>query len=53
MTIHGVRGVVVTSIAKAGGALLTLPPDLEVLDVRFEAQGSTQLRAIALVTGTK
>jgi hypothetical protein len=53
VTINGVHRVVVTSIAKAGGALLTLPPDLEVLDVRFEAQGSTQLRAIALVSGTK
>ncbi len=49
VTINGVHRVVVTSIAKAGGALLTLPPDLEVLDLRFEAQGSTQLRAIALV----
>lgn len=49
VTINGVHRVVVAAIAKAGGALLTLPPDLEVLEVRFEAQGSTQLRAIALV----
>ncbi len=53
VTINGVHRVVVTSIVKAGGALLTLPPDLEVFDVRFEAQGSTQVRAIALVTGAK
>lgn len=49
VTINGVHRVVVTAIAKLGGALLVLPPQLEVLELCFEAQGTAQAPAIALV----
>jgi hypothetical protein len=41
--------VTIASIARLGGAILVFPPALELLDLRFEAQGIAQSRAIALV----
>lgn len=49
VTINGVHKVTVPSIPKLGDVIISLPADLEVLDVRFEATGSVTARTIGLV----
>jgi hypothetical protein len=49
VTVNGVHKATVPSIPKLGGALIKLPGDLEVLDVRMEATGAVSARTIGLV----
>jgi hypothetical protein len=47
--INGVHTVKIDGVPKGGGAMIKLPTDLQILDVRFEAQGSFQTHGIMLV----
>lgn len=49
VVINGVHRVAIASIAQLGGASITLPPDLELLDIRLEAGGTAQARGVVLV----
>lgn len=49
VTINGVHRAVVQIIVREGAAVVALPAGLELLDLRFEAQGSVQLRSIGLL----
>jgi hypothetical protein len=49
VVINGVHRATIASIPKLGGAILTLPPGLEIFDVRLEAVGAAQSRTIGLL----
>ena len=49
VVVNGVHKAKIELIPKSAAALVSLPPDLEVLDLRFEALGSVQCPGIALI----
>lgn len=49
VVINGVHRCTVDSIAKLGGAIVPLPEDLEILDIRLDALGTVQARGVMLV----
>jgi hypothetical protein len=49
VTINGVHKVTISSIPKLGDVIINLPPDLELMDIRFQATGSVTARTIGLV----
>ncbi|MBL9030598.1 MAG: hypothetical protein JNM80_02685 [Phycisphaerae bacterium] len=49
ITINGVHKARLESVAKLGAAVIPLPSDLEVLEVRFEAEGTASVRTIGLI----
>jgi hypothetical protein len=49
VVVNGVHKAKIELIPKSAAALVSLPPDLEILDLRFEALGSVQCPGIALI----
>ncbi len=49
VTINGVHQATVAAIPKLGAVIVTLPADLEVLDVRLQATGAVSARTIGLM----
>jgi|GEM_PF-2293718 len=49
VVINGVHRAVIDAIPQLGAAIVKLPPDLEILDIRLEAGGTAQARGIVLV----
>lgn len=47
--INGVHRCTIDAIAKLGGAIVPLPADLEILDIRLDALGTAQVRGVMLV----
>ena len=47
--INGVHRTKIPAIAQLGGAIVTLPPGLQILDLRLEAEGTAQARGVVLV----
>ena len=48
--LNGTLTVELPATAKDAGCLVTLPPDLDVLEVRVEAKGDTRLRGLHLLS---
>jgi hypothetical protein len=49
VVVNGVHRAKVDSIPKGAAAIIALPADLEILDIRFEAEGTAQTPGIALL----
>lgn len=49
LVINGVHRASITAIAQLGAAMVTLPPDLKILDIRLEAGGTAQARGMVLL----
>jgi len=49
VVINGVHRITIPAIAQLGGAVVTLPQDLQILDLRLEADGLAQIRGVVLV----
>jgi hypothetical protein len=49
VVINGVHKAKIELLPKSAAALVSLPPDLEILDLRFEALGTAQIPGIALI----
>ena len=49
VVINGVHRAVVPAIDKYGAAIVTLPPDLEIVDLRLQADGTAQARGVVLL----
>jgi hypothetical protein len=49
VVINGVHKATIASIEKLGAAVVTLPPDLELMDLRLEATGAASARSVTLV----
>ncbi|HVR76666.1 MAG TPA: hypothetical protein VMT52_20215 [Planctomycetota bacterium] len=49
VVINGTHRAAIPAIAQLGAAAIALPPDLEVLDIRLEAGGTAQARAVVLL----
>lgn len=49
VVINGVHRCTIDAIAKMGGAIVPLPADLEILDIRLDAVGTAQARGVMLV----
>ena len=47
--INGVHKATIPVIAQLGSAIVKLPPGLEILDLRLEAEGTAQARGVVLV----
>lgn len=48
LVINGVHRIRVEAVAAQGAVVVALPPDLDLLDLKFEALGSIQSRGISL-----
>ncbi len=49
VVINGVHRANIAAIAQLGAAIVHLPPDLEILDLRLEAVGTVQARGVVLL----
>lgn len=49
MISNGVHRAVIPAIAQYGAAQITLPPDLEILDLCLQAESTAQARAVVLL----
>lgn len=49
VTINGLHQATIASIPKAGGALVTFPEGLQILDLRLQAVGAVSARTIGLM----
>lgn len=49
VVVNGVHRAAIDAIPQLGAAIVKLPPDLEILDIRLEAGGSAQARGVVLV----
>jgi hypothetical protein len=49
VTINGVHTVKLAAVPRLGAAVIPLPADLEILDLRLEARGSASARTIGLI----
>jgi hypothetical protein len=49
VTVNGMHRATIASIPRLGGAVVELPADLEILDIRFEAPGAVSARTIGLI----
>ncbi|MFN0058574.1 MAG: hypothetical protein ACKVX7_08985 [Planctomycetota bacterium] len=47
--INGVHRATIAAIAQHGAAIISLPPDLEILDLRLQAEGTAQARGVVLL----
>ena len=47
--VNGVHRAVIPAIAQFGAAQITLPADLEILDLCLQAEGTAQARAVMLL----
>ncbi len=49
VVINGVHRATIAAIERLGAAIINLPPDLEVLDLRLEAGGMAQARGVVML----
>jgi hypothetical protein len=49
VVINGVHRVRIEAVARDGAAIVTLPPNTEIFDLRFEALGAANSRGIAII----
>ena len=49
VVINGVHTATIAAIERLGAAVVTLPPELEILDINLKAEGTAQARGVVLL----